>query len=102
MLSSVSDTLIHEGVAAGDDPSGAGDQHRGPAARARSWFDRAIPWLLHEDDSVDEGGDRTVRWQRLAGWLIVAICTVMTISIVDPHTRLLPYPHFGWIFRNTT
>ena len=27
MLSSVSDTLIHEGVAAGDDPSGAGDQH---------------------------------------------------------------------------
>ena len=102
MLSSVSDTLTEEGVASGADPSVADANNRGVLAGARSWLDGALPWLTHEYDDVDEGGDHAVRWQRLFGWGVVAVCTMITIFIIDPHTRLLPYPHFGWVFRNTT
>ena len=99
----MSDTLIDEGVAAGDDPSVAGASQRGALAdRGRSWLGRAVPWLLHEDDAVDEGGEHTVRWQRIFGWVVVAVCTLMVIAIIDPHSRLFPYPRFGWVFRNTT
>ena len=103
MLSSVSDTLIDEGVATDDGhPSSAGSRRGAFAHGVREWWHRALPWLTEEDDWVDEGGERGARWQRVFGWIVVAICTWMVIVIIDPHTRLWPYPHFGWIFKNTT
>jgi hypothetical protein len=102
MLSIVSDTLIDEGVATGPEPVEDADRIGAFAERARSWFERALPWSTAEDAIPDEGGQRGARWQRVSGWVVVGICTAMVIAIIDPHTRLFPYPHFGWIFRNTT
>jgi hypothetical protein len=103
MLSSVSDTLIEQGVATDDGRSDAGGSRRGAFADgARAWSRRAVPWLTEEDDWVDEGGEHGARWQRIFGWVIVFVCTWIVIVIIDPHTRLWPYPHFGWIFKNST
>ncbi len=102
MLSSVTDTLIDEGVAS-DDFASVGRSGRF-GAFVRSAYDRATPWLSEDDDSVDESGERGARWERTTGWVVLAICTFMVIAIIDPHTRLWPIwdVHFGWIFRNTT
>src|SRR5579862_2771819 len=104
MLSSVSGTLIDEGVAADDTSVVPRDPFGALADHARTWWDRAVPWLNEDDVTLDEGGERGARWQRTAGWVIVAICTVIVIVIIDPHSRIWPIwdVHFGWIFKNTT
>jgi len=100
MLSTVSDTLIDEGVATDDDGSGEGAGERG--RYPRFWVDTLLPWLTREDTQVDEDGERGARWQRIAGWVVVAICTLMVINIIDPHSSWWPIwrPHFGWLFKN--
>jgi hypothetical protein len=102
MLSTVSDTLIDEGVATDDDGSGAGGDDR--VHRARVWTDTVLLWLTREDAQVDEDGERGARWQRVAGWVVVAICTFMVVKIINPHTKFWPIwdVQFGWLFKNTT
>ena len=103
MLSIVTDTLIDEGVARRRVRVGRG---RWPVRvlRCARGPSGSTPWISDDDESVDESGERGARWERTTGWVVVAICTVMVIAIIDPHTRLWPIwdVHFGWIFRNTT
>jgi hypothetical protein len=102
MLSIVTDTLIDEGVASDEFASVGSSGQFG--SFVRSWSERLAPWISDDDGSVDESGERGARWERTTGWIVVAICTVMVIAIIDPHTQLWPIwdVHFGWIFRNTT
>ena len=102
MLSSVTDTLIDEGVAADEFASVVSRSRFG--AFVSSVFERAKPWLTDDDNSVDESGEHGARWERTTGWIVLVVCTLMVIAIIDPHTRIWPIwrIHFGWIFRNTT
>ena len=101
MLSSVSDTLIDEGVAPDESAS---VERRSVRRLARSWSERPTPWLPTTTARSTRAVERGARWERATGWIVVAICTLMVIAIIDPHTRLWPI----WaralrrIFRNTT
>ena len=104
MLSSVSGTLIDEGVATGDTSVVLGDRFgaladpraRGGRAAVRGWTKTTSPST--KVASAARAG------ARVAGWVIVVICTLIVIVIIDPHSRIWPIwdVHFGWIFKNTT
>ncbi len=54
---------------------------------------------------LDEDDQPRALWERAAGWVIVAICTFLVFSIIDPahHWTLSPGSFkFGDLFRNTT
>jgi hypothetical protein len=54
---------------------------------------------------LDEEDEPRALWERAAGWIIVALCTLLVFNILDSghHWSLLPWNiQFGDLFRNTT
>jgi hypothetical protein len=65
--------------------------------------DAGIP--LDAGIPFEENGEPRALWERIAGWVIVAICTVLVFNILDAgHNWTLHLAHFqfGDLFRNTT
>jgi len=55
--------------------------------------------------SLDEDDQPRALWERAMGWAIVALCTWLVFTIIDPahsFTLNLSHFHFGDLFKNTT
>jgi hypothetical protein len=60
---------------------------------------------IEEELELDESGEPRALWERAAGWIIVALCTLLVFSILDSGhnwTLHLSQFQFGDLFRNTT
>jgi hypothetical protein len=70
-----------------------------------------VTTVAHEEPAgarilLEENGESRARWERIAGWIVVAICTLLVFSILDAgHNWTILHPadfRFGDLFRNTT